>query len=121
MANINNDASGSACIEINLEAGRPGTRDAIERLRGEIAAARRRGIHCLYIIHGYGSSGRGGVIREEARATLERMKNSGTVKNYIKGEDFSIFNPAALAMKRRYPALDKLTRVCNHGVTVVEL
>ena len=49
------------------------------------------------------------------------MKNSGTVKNYIKGEDFSIFNPAALAMKRKYPALDKLTRVCNHGVTVVEL
>lgn len=121
MANDNNGNAGGAYIEINLEAGRPSARDAIERLRGEIAAARRRGVHCLYIIHGYGSSGRGGAIREEVRATLERMKNSGTVKNYIRGEDFSIFNSSALAMKRRYPALDKLMRVCNHGVTVVEL
>ena len=49
------------------------------------------------------------------------MKSTNTIKNYIKGEDFTLFNFDALALKNRYKELTKLFDVCNHGVTVVEI
>ena len=39
----------------------------------------------------------------------------------IFGEDFTIFNFAALALKNKCRELESLFRVCNNGVTVVEL
>lgn len=47
---------------------------------------------CLCVIHGYGSSGRGGVIREKVRQWLHAQARNGTVKAVINGEDFDIFN-----------------------------
>ena len=39
----------------------------------------------------------------------------------INGEDFDIFNAKARELKDTYKELEQLLKVCNHGVTVVEL
>lgn len=107
--------------EINLEAGMPISADAIKLLKSIIANAKSGNVGCLYIIHGYGSSGKGGAIREKGRQWLNAQVRNGTVKTVINGEDFDIFNAKARELKSTYKELEQLSKVCNHGVTVVEL
>lgn len=76
---------------------------------------------CIYIIHGYGSSGKGGVIRQKVRSFLNAQVKNGKIKTVINGEDFNVFNFKALELKNKYKELEQLFRVCNHGVTVVEI
>ena len=107
--------------EINLENGMPTSDDALKLLKSSIANAKSGNVGCLYIIHGYGSSGRGGAIRDKARKWLDAQARNGKVKAVINGEDFTIFNFKALELKNTYKELEQLLKVCNHGVTVVEL
>lgn len=46
--------------ELNLELGRPDAAEALRRLAAEVEAARHLGTPAMKLIHGYGSSGRGG-------------------------------------------------------------
>ncbi len=80
--------------EVNLEQGMPLADAAIRRLTFEIKQSQRMGMAVLKIIHGYGSSGTGGRIRVEARAYLGRLKHRGEIKDFIPGEEFSIFDAA---------------------------
>lgn len=107
--------------EINLEDGKPTVDDALIMLKSSINNAKSSNVGCLYIIHGYGSSGKGGVIRDKVRQWLNAQARNGTVKSVINGEDFNIFNFKALQLKNTYKELEKLLKVCNHGVTIVEL
>ena len=107
--------------EINLEAGMPTSADALKLLKSSIENAKSGNVGCLYIIHGYGSSGKGGVIRDKVRQWLNAQVRNNTVKAVINGEDFTIFNFKALELKNKYKELEPLLKVCNHGVTVVEL
>ena len=75
----------------------------------------------MLIIHGYGSTGKGGAICEKARQWLKAQERNGKVKTVIFGEDFTLFNFKALELKNKYQELEQLMRVCNNGVTVVEL
>jgi hypothetical protein len=78
--------------EINLEAGMPAADAAVKRLTFELHNTRRLGGNALKIIHGYGSSGKGGKIRTEARSYLERLQKRGELRLLIPGERFSIFD-----------------------------
>lgn len=106
--------------EINLEEGKPTVADALMILKSSIGNAKSGNVGCLYIIHGYGSSGKGGAIREKARQWLNAQARNGDVKCVINGEDFDLFNVKALELKNKYKELEQLLKVCNHGVTVVE-
>lgn len=77
---------------INLEDGMPPVSDAVQRLTREIRAAKNHKIRLLKIIHGFGSTGRGGKIRIAARRELEVLAGRGYVKYYIPGEKLSIFD-----------------------------
>ena len=107
--------------EINLEDGKPTVADALIILKSSINNAKSGNVGCLYIIHGYGSSGKGGVIRDKARQWLNAQARNGVVKCVINGEDFNLFNFKALELKNTYKELEQLLKVCNHGVTIVEL
>ncbi|HHO48619.1 MAG TPA: hypothetical protein ENN06_09260, partial [Desulfobacteraceae bacterium] len=58
---------------VNLENGLPTVEQAIERLRHEISLAAREGCRVLILIHGWGSSGQGGAIKQEVRRRLTFM------------------------------------------------
>ena len=111
----------SAYKEINLEQGMPTVEEAMGYLKVALKLCAQNKIGCMVVIHGYGSSGKGGTIRLRARQWLNAQAKKGAVKKVINGEDFSVVNFDALALKSKYRELDKLLKVCNHGVTVVEL
>ncbi|MGN1234464.1 MAG: Smr/MutS family protein, partial [Christensenellaceae bacterium] len=104
-----------------LDRGRLAAAEALGILERFLLQCRQSKADCVLVIHGYGSSGTGGVIRQKARSWLNAQKRKGAVKEVIAGEEFDLFHPAALALKAKHEELGDLLKVCNHGVTVVEL
>ncbi len=111
----------SGYTELNIKEDMPPAADVMKYLQDSLARLRRDKTKCVLIIHGYGSTGKGGTICQKSRQWLKAQERQGKVRKVICGEDFSLFNFEALALKNRYPELEPLLRVCNHGVTVVEL
>lgn len=107
--------------EINLEERMPTCDEAMDRLKMAVKLAKQSKYKCAVIIHGYGSSGRGGAIRIKARQWLNAQVRNGNVKSVINGEDFNILNEKARELRRKFSQLEQLLRVTNHGITVVEL
>jgi hypothetical protein len=56
---------------VNLKQGRPLVDTAVKRMTNELAQATAQNVKVLILIHGYGSSGKGGKIREECRKVLD--------------------------------------------------
>jgi len=106
---------------INLEHGRPFVAEAIKKLLTEIEVARIERVRVLTIIHGYGSSGKGGAIRRECRKSLDYLWTTGEIKEYIRGEDFSGKKGPGKALFRRFPELSNNKNLDrqNPGVTMV--
>ena len=107
--------------EINLEEGMPTVDEALSLLKASILLCKQNKIGCLSIIHGYGSSGKGGAIRAKVRQWLNAQVRNGSIKAVVNGEDFDVLNSKALELKNKYKELEKLLKVCNHGRTVVEI
>ncbi len=113
----------SSLREVNLEAGMPYADQAIRRLTFEIQQSRRMGCAVLKIIHGYGSTEKGGKIRTESRRYLTRLKGQGEITDFLPGEKFSIFEDAT---RRAFVRCDELRRDAdldryNNGVTFIVL
>lgn len=108
---------------VNIEAGMPTVDQAVRRLTYEIATAKRERCAALKIIHGYGSSGTGGRLRVGLREYLARQKAMGRIRDYIPGEDFSIFNRSVTTAFTLCGALrrDRDLERSNNGVTVIIL
>ena len=111
----------SAYTELNIKEGMPLVSEAMDHLKNSLDRCRRNKYKCVLVIHGYGSTGKGGAIHDKARQWLKAQEGAGKVKAVIFGEDFSIFNFKSLELKNQYRELEPLMKVCNHGVTVVEL
>lgn len=108
---------------INLEDGRPTRYQALLRLAHELQKARQSREEIVKLIHGYGSSGVGGVIRIAVWSELRRMKERGQIRAFCGGEDWRISNEIAWEILKKFPELKKdpdLGRG-NKGVTVVML
>ncbi len=96
---------------------------ALNRLDEVIADAQRNSVSVLTLIHGYGSTGRGGAIRSECRMTLDYLKSKGLINDYIAGEDFNKRSGRVKALLRRYSPLssDRNLNNGNQGITLVIL
>ena len=103
---------------INLELGRPYVKEALIRLDEGLKSCKKEGISIVKIIHGYGSTGKGGVIRGECREALSKRSD---IKKIVYGEDFKILNRDAFDMKQKEPELENLFHCNNRGVTIVEM
>jgi len=106
---------------INLEQGHPPLETALQKMDDAVEDAAKNNIHVVTLIHGYGSSGKGGRIRSECRKKLDFMKSKGRIRDYIAGEDFSRkFGPAKMLLQR-YPHLseDSSFNKGNRGITLV--
>ena len=89
----------------------------------EIKQAKREGVKVLKVIHGYGSSGKGGALCVGLRKSFGLRKKEGVIKDFVAGEAFSIFNPTVLAMLEAVPELrgDPDLSATNEGVTILWL
>lgn len=79
--------------EVNLEHGMPTVQTALSQLALELRRTRSMGCTGLKIIHGYGSSGKGGKIRVQARSRLARMKGAGEIRDYTRERSFPFSTP----------------------------
>lgn len=106
---------------VNLERGMPLADQALARLARELEQASSDGCRVLTLIHGYGSSGRGGIIRQDVRAQLQYLKDRGVINDLFPGEDFSSRSGSGRQLLRRFPFLRKHSDLnrANPGITLV--
>ena len=107
----------------NVEADFPALEEARRRVIDEIRRSRREGVRVLKVIHGYGSSGKGGKLCVGLRKSFALRKKEGVIRDCIPGEDFSIFNPTVLSLFEVVPELrgDPDLNATNEGVTLLWL
>jgi len=108
---------------VNLEQGRPVVEVALQKLDEAIKDAVNTHVSVLTLIHGYGSSGKGGLIRLECRKNLDHLKGRGLICDYIAGEEFSRKFGLVKFHLQRYPELGRNKNINrgNRGITLVIL
>lgn len=107
----------------NVELGYPSLEDARKRVIAEIRNARKQGVRVLKIIHGYGSSGRGGTLCHGLRRSFALRKREKVIRDFIPGERFSIFEPVVQELLEAVPEVrrDPDLQRANEGVTILWL
>ena len=106
---------------INLETGMPNSQDALNTLNNRIYAVRASGARMVKIIHGYGSTGRGGTIRKVRRQKLLEYRRMHVIKDLCPGEKFGPFDEEGRRFAERCPEARKDIDWGRHndGITVV--
>lgn len=111
------------CTVVNLESGMPAVEAARVRLDQALRTAKARRVTALKIIHGYGSTGRGGAIKQDVQRFLLEKKRNGTIREFVAGERFSPFDASARSILSQCSELsrDRDYSRCNQGITIVLL
>jgi hypothetical protein len=108
----------------DLELGAPLVEEAIAKFEKYLEVASNAGFKTMLVIHGYGSSGKGGEIRETLRDNLEHNFYSDRVVDYYLGEDLKEGNEPYTQLLKRRPSLQKQKtqfKNSNAGVTLLLL
>lgn len=110
-------------IEVNIKSGMPDVKEARKRLREGLSNAKKQKATAVKIVHGYGSSGVGGALRDAIRKSLTGMRNRKEIKHFIHGELFSYDQKAAQDAIDMCPALNRDSDYnrYNEGITIVIL
>ncbi|MGI6030326.1 MAG: hypothetical protein ACOX7F_02345 [Eubacteriales bacterium] len=108
---------------VDIEEGWPSAAEALAVVEQEVRNGRQRRYVAVKLIHGYGSSGRGGRIRAAVRQYVQRQQAAGKIQGWIPGEDFSIFHSSTLQLLARCPQVRKDSDLerGNRGVTFIIL
>ena len=108
---------------INIKCGNPFVAEAMQRLELALRHAAGQGVRVLTIIHGYGSSGKGGIIRDECRQKLVYLRSHGHITQIIPGEECHRQSGPLRDLLRRFPRLaaDRSLTRSNPGITLVVL
>ncbi len=109
--------------EVDIKSDLPDSSLAVRRVTHAIRSGAELGAAAVKIIHGYGSTGKGGKIRTETRRYLDEQKRKKLIRDYIPGERFSIFDEATRAAFLHCEDLrsDRDLDRSNNGVTIVIL
>jgi dsDNA-specific endonuclease/ATPase MutS2 len=108
----------------DLELGAPLVEEAIAKFEKYLEVASNAGFKTMLVIHGYGSSGKGGEIRKTLRDNLEHNFYSDRVIDYYLGENLKEGNAAYSELIKRRPSLQKQKtqfKNGNAGVTLLLL
>ncbi len=108
---------------INIKEGMPKVDVAIRKLRLELNTLRRVGVNQVKVVHGYGSTGKGGVIKTATLELLRTMKDEGRIRAFCPGEQFGPFETLGRSIVEACPAFrnDPDWAKGNAGTTVVVL
>ena len=108
---------------INIKAGMPTVEEAREKLFHDIEDAKKSGERFLKIIHGYGSTGVGGKLKDTVRKSLLNRKREGIIEHIIFGERFcSIYQDVENILKiYTFLRKDSDYNKKNAGITIVIL
>ncbi|MCF7859105.1 MAG: hypothetical protein K9N07_07265 [Candidatus Cloacimonetes bacterium] len=106
---------------VDIKSDQPDIETARSRLSAVLFKAKADRVKVLKIIHGYGSSGKGGDICYMVREYLEAQKYSQVFQYYVKGEEFSSGYQEGLLIAGDFPKLrsDSDWGNRNKGITLV--
>ena len=106
---------------INIENGMPTSDQAMVTLNNRIYAERASGARAVKIIHGYGSTGKGGVIRKACLLKLRDYKRMRVIKDFCPGDRFGPFDEDGRRLAQTFPELrsDVDWGRHNDGITIV--
>ncbi len=101
----------------------PTVHQARLRLEHELATARKQGYTAVKLIHGYGSSGAGGVLRTELQKDLRKAEREGAVHAAIAGEEWRISEEKCWDLLKQYPEWKQDSDLGrnNRGISIVVL
>jgi len=112
------------CHVMNLESNMPLVEEAFERIHHHLEKLRGRGLRAIKVIHGHGSSGRGGKIRREFRQAMEYGLWGEAIIEVYFGEMLLPHLPQYQDLLKTYPALkNSITKDMqgNPGITLLIL
>ena len=112
-----------AIQSINLELGMPTVDEAISRMNLSFQEMKVARVKVVRLIHGYGSTGRGGKICVGVREELKKLLRSRRISGFVIGEEFGPCSEESRAMVDRFSEIVKDPDYgrCNHGITIVQL
>lgn len=101
----------------------PTVEQARLRMEHELHQARRTGCQAVKLIHGYGSSGTGGVLRTEMQKALRQAVHQGEIRAVIPGEDWRISDQSTWDLLKRFPEWKQDSDLGrgNRGISIVVL
>ena len=113
----------AAIRDVNIKEGMPPVEEARQRLERELNVARQEKVVALRVIHGYGSSGVGGALRVSIQLRLQELRQSGSIREVIYGEDWRVSDEASWKWLERYPEWkqDRDLGRGNKGISIVIL
>jgi hypothetical protein len=108
---------------VNIKDDHPTVDVALMRLKQLLMIRNTGEVAAIKVIHGYGSTGRGGDIGKSVRKYLASSEAASRVQAIIPGEKFSIFEPVTQAAFQYCEGLrsDSDLEKYNHGITIVVL
>lgn len=108
-------------VTVNLKEDMPPVDIALCNMELEIELAKVSGVKAIKFVHGYGSSGLGGLICKAVRERLFSLKKQRIIKDYIFGEEWDLNNPKCFKLITKlssgYDGED--LNHCNCGMTIV--
>jgi hypothetical protein len=110
-------------LTLNIKSDLPTVDEARRRLIQEIQRAKAKGYKAIKLIHGYGSTGKGGALKDALRSSLSRRKKEGVIQAFVAGERWDPLEEMARMILDACPELSRdpdLGRY-NEGVTIVLL
>jgi len=108
---------------VNLEDGMPRVEQARLRMQHQLTLARSQGIVAVKLIHGYGSSGTGGALRNELQKELRRASADKAITCFISGEEWTISDETTWSFLKKYPEWKQDSDLGrgNRGISIVVL
>ena len=108
---------------INIKLDNPPADVAVANLQQEIELCSLAKIDVIKVIHGYGSHGKGGLIKTEIKKLLKTLKAKKKIIDFIPGEHFSQSLKYYKKLVEVYPEiiLDSDLYPPNFGLTLVIL
>ena len=111
-------------VELNIKVGNPTVEEALDHLTQKIRTLQALGVKVVILIHGYGSSGEGGLIKRGVHEALLSNRYADRVDDYYFGEQVVFGSPACNALFKQRPGLKQYLRhfkAGNAGMTVLLL
>ena len=108
---------------VNIKKDFPNSEYAVFLVEKEIEYSKKEGVDVLVVVHGYGASGVGGLIKSEVHIKLKELVNKGKIKSFIPGEKFSEINSldSEKIIKKHPNILIESQYNLNPGITIINI
>ncbi len=106
---------------LNLKNGQPSTDEAERLLRSKLIAYRQESVRVVKVIHGWGSNGVGGAIRDRVHDVCQMLQAQRAIRLFVPGEAFSTYTQAGRTLVAQYPQLkrDSDFDAGNKGISLI--